>query len=161
MTIDPDAFTLGGLPMVALSHDNTGDPVCPTDRCQGFKGTKLFDQCVTSSAGAPIATASSSLRLLCPCCLHMIPVSCYPSVFLSKHKMTTHYPFFLNQHLRFPLPSLLFALPLGHVCYNSQSVNKNPDHFCSQSTVQRSALRLLQRTPSRKRWTRRIEGRKG
>jgi hypothetical protein len=40
MKIDPDAFALGGSRMVASFHDNAGDPVCPTDGCQGLREYK-------------------------------------------------------------------------------------------------------------------------
>jgi hypothetical protein len=42
MKINPDAFAfaLGGSRMAALFHDNAGDPVFPTDGCQGLENTK-------------------------------------------------------------------------------------------------------------------------
>lgn len=142
MKYNPDAFAfaLGGSRMAALFHDNAGHPVCPTDG--RTSGLREYQNRFTSASCPLLVCPSpplvspynpSSLWYLCPCCLHIVPASCFPHAFLSKHKMTTHHPFLYTNTSNF-LFAVRFAIGTCMLQLRI-SVNKNLEHVCSHTTV--------------------------
>jgi hypothetical protein len=88
MIINPDAFALGGSRMVALFHDNAGDPVCPaTDKCQGFEDYKTVSSvrhvvCWCAHRHRWIAhttprLSGSLVRVACIFSLHPVSLVCF------------------------------------------------------------------------------------
>jgi hypothetical protein len=131
--------------MAASFHDNAGDPMAPTDGCQGFESTNYFTSASHRLLVRESPQLASPYNPSSPVALSMLlayhPRIMFPSCASQQTQDDDISPFFLFiNNLRFPL-----RFAIGTCMLQLRiSVNKNLEHVCSQSTVHQSALRLLQ-----------------